>query len=570
LPPRPHNLCQVCWEGPFAAQLGLFEKALDLEELLKGPYLSDGGYSYSISQASLNFGAATGCVWCKLILPTHNRLPNTQSSDDESPTSEENLEVRVTVGRSISDSAALAMGSNSYQELLVIVNSFPGFGATLYASADDPAAAYITGRPPLLDVGSTHTLSLAKTCLDECIHEHKHHDALLECPGSESLLPTRLIDCTDPERPRLASTAGQSGKYVALSYVWGQDQPHKTTTANIDAYKRGIDPSLLPQTIRDAIRVTHSLGLRMLWVDTLCIIQDSAQDKLNELGHMHHIYRNAYLAIIAANAHNVSEGFLQQRTAPEVQPTLPFVCTTTSSSPSDVNGTETASQVGQIYMTDPHYFDKTVGFWGDADRDPIKARAWCLQEYMMSPRMLVFASQTIQYRCSTTVRNVGRGRLSLRGPRLPGALLLPTTPAIEPLSVEWSAIHDTWLWIVQDYSRRAITFPSDKLVACSAVAAEYHRVLRSDYLAGFWRASLLKDLLWHVPENARRPRPTTYRAPSWSWAAVDGGIMAASFLGEDDENVIAELVRCEITLKEAALLFGEVTSGTLVLRAPLI
>ncbi|KAH9850211.1 heterokaryon incompatibility protein-domain-containing protein, partial [Lenzites betulinus] len=419
LPPRPDDVCHVCWEGPFAAQL----------DLLKGPHRSDGGYSYSISRANLESGAVAGCVWCKLILPAHNDLLDVpQRPDDELLEDVQGLEVEVTVGRSRSD---LAMGPNAYQELLVIINSFPGSGAILYANADDPAAAYISGRPPLLDVGSPRALTHAKECLDECVHEHKHHGALSQTPHSKSPLPTRLIDCTDPKRPRSASTVGKSGKYVALSYVWGQDQPHKTTKANLSAYTREMDPALLPPSIRDAIYVTPSLGLHLLWVDTLCIIQDSDEDKVHELGQMHNIYRNAYLTIIAANARSVSGGFLQQRTIPESQLTLPFICAAPSLSPApEVKPNETTPRVGQIYLTDPHYFNKTVGFWGDADRDPIKARAWCLQEYMMS-------SQTLQYRCSTSARNVGRGYLDLRGARLAQALL-PYTPAVEPHSEKWA------------------------------------------------------------------------------------------------------------------------------------
>lgn len=71
---------------------------------------------------------------------------------------------------------------------------------------------------------------------------------------------------------------GQRGRYLTLSYVWGGDQAHKTTSSNITTYEGGIDPTLIPLTIRDAIFVTNALGFRWLWVDSLCIIQDSDQD----------------------------------------------------------------------------------------------------------------------------------------------------------------------------------------------------------------------------------------------------------------------------------------------------
>lgn len=122
------------------------------------------------------------------------------------------------------------------------------------------------------------------------------------------------MDCTNLARPRLISPTKDHGEYLALSYVWGNsEQAHQTTTSNVSAYERGINPRMLPQTLRDAIRVTHMLGFRSLWVDSLCILQDSPQDKAQEISGMHHIYRNAQLTIMAAGAQSVEAGFLCKR-----------------------------------------------------------------------------------------------------------------------------------------------------------------------------------------------------------------------------------------------------------------
>ncbi|EIW53238.1 HET-domain-containing protein, partial [Trametes versicolor FP-101664 SS1] len=155
-------------------------------------------------------------------------------------------------------------------------------------------------RSPILDVGSPRALALVKDHIDECVYGHERCIALSVFP--DPFLPTRLIDCTDINHPRLVTTSGRRGKYLTLSYVWGGDQVHKTTTTNISTYSRRIDPFLLPATIRDAIYVTQTLGFQFLWIDSLCIIQDSDEDKLHELGHMHDIYRYAHLTIIAASA----------------------------------------------------------------------------------------------------------------------------------------------------------------------------------------------------------------------------------------------------------------------------
>jgi hypothetical protein len=116
-------------------------------------------------------------------------------------------------------------------------------------------------------------------------------------------------------KPKLWATDGKEGKYIALSYVWGEPQAHSTTQDRLEMYQGGIELSALPQTIRDAIRVTHSLGYRFLWIDSLCILQDSDEDKRNEIGNMRSIYSDSSLVIIAASAKKVGDGFLQTRTS---------------------------------------------------------------------------------------------------------------------------------------------------------------------------------------------------------------------------------------------------------------
>ena len=232
---------------------------------------------------------------------------------------------------------------------------------------DDDAASSIVMRNAMLDVGSPRALSLAREFIDNCVEGHKH--CITHSVMSEPPLPTRVIDCTNPDCPRLVLTNGRRGKYLTLSYVWGGDQVHKTTTSNISTYECGIDASIniLPETIRNAIHVTNRRGFRSLWVDSLCIIQNSEEDKRHELGRMHNIYRFAHLTIIAANAESASAGFLQVRPAPVEMDfgnlrsggdfTLPFLCPPSPSVATEVTGRRTGSlvnqtpRVGQIHIT---------------------------------------------------------------------------------------------------------------------------------------------------------------------------------------------------------------------------
>lgn len=405
------------------------------------------------------------------------------------------------------------------------------------------------------------------------------------------------MDCTNLARPRLISPTEDHGEYLALSYVWGNsEQAHQTTTSNVSAYERGINPRMLPQTLRDAIRVTHMLGFRSLWVDSLCILQDSPEDKAQEISGMHHIYRNAQLTIMAAGAQSVAAGFLCKRDPlynddqyipDESEPpipedvALPFICpprpATSMGSWDDRSAPQL--QVGQMFVA-----DSSTALWRShsAELWRMSTRAWCLQEYLMSARALIFSPRTLLFKCLAGTRGVGGSLCAMfKEPRLPNTLFLPIPPEVEPGSKEWKDTHTAWLGVVKDYSRRSASVESDKLVACAAIAEQFHRALRSDYLAGLWRSdTLLTNLLWEADKvessmlGRRHTRPTVYRAPSWSWASLEGIIQQSSLYIMDFEDTqtvaLAKVVQCVVTLEDAALPFGRVTGGTLVLRGALI
>lgn len=402
------------------------------------------------------------------------------------------------------------------------------------------------------EVNSPQALALELECISDCKRNHEQCLPL----GDASILPTRLIDCRSPANPRLVSMNGERGTYLALSYVWGEPQPHSTTTINLATYLDGIDVSLLPQTIKDAISTTKTLGYQYLWADTLCIIQDSPEDKAIEIAQMPAIYGNAALTIIAASANRVSEGFLQDRFRPTASHRI---------LPVRIPG---STQIGTIHLS-PFSMERR-----DGPTEPVESRAWCLQERFLSPRALVFASQTVEYHCQTAIVNLGHAACDLEviRQRLPEIVFRPETDLPSELSAEdWGALRVAWSNVLTSYTRRAVTDPADKLVALGGVAAHFHRLRNSRYLAGIWEDTLRDDLLW-CTDGEPRARPAGYRAPSWSWAAIDGQV----FLHVRDPDQrggtvqLCKVVRCDVTLAREVLPFGGVTSGTLVLRAPMV
>ncbi|OJT09456.1 hypothetical protein TRAPUB_14059 [Trametes pubescens] len=161
--------------------------------------------------------------------------------------------------------------------------------------------------------------------------------------------------------------------------------------------------------------------------------------------------------------------------------------------------------------------------------------------------------------------------------RLPD-LLFAADARDEPISLtaaDYRALHWAWSEAIGDYTRRTVTKPGDKLVAFAAIAELFQRTWRAEYLAGLWRPTLLQDLLWATNYEGRAPRPERYRAPSWSWAAVDGHVVASlldDWLGAGVGTAVqrCEVLECEVVPATPLLPLGKVLSGTLRLRAAMV
>jgi hypothetical protein len=122
---------------------------------------------------------------------------------------------------------------------------------------------------------------------------------------SDSGVPSRLLDVSSAQ-PKLVDTASlpsQTGVgYAALSHMWGDidaPAPLRTLLSNIEEMKKGIEVERLPRNFLDAVRVCRRLRLDYVWIDSLCIIQDSKEDWSAEAENMHRYYRDAEVTIVA-------------------------------------------------------------------------------------------------------------------------------------------------------------------------------------------------------------------------------------------------------------------------------
>lgn len=423
------------------------------------------------------------------------------------------------------------------------------------AKTGDNASAIVTPKDRVLNVSSDSSYKMALERLAICVETHEHCPK----PDEENILPDRVVDCANPLNPKVVETKGQmKGKYATLSYVWGykakQDYDTKIGTLK-SRVEEGFVLSGFPQTIQDAIISTHKFGLRYLWIDSLCIVQDCPTDVAQQMGKMNKIYRGAYVTIIAASSDHVTKGFLKDRLSRIPAARIPFVCH---------DGT-----VGSVCLAnlDWDFWDARHAYYDVIE--PVNGRGWCMQERFLSERAFVFASDTLRYYCQTETVSIGDALCEpSTSMSLPRSIFLPNYKLSEEELVK---ARQAWQYVIWDYTRRELRIGGeDKLNAVGGIAEQFSSVWNSRYLAGIWEHNLLEDLLWER-SIASDPvaRSHIYRAPSWSWASMDGivdGTVQAETLKVGQPGVLhCEIVECEVTLRSTKSPFAAVTAGHLKL-----
>ena len=208
------------------------------------------------------------------------------------------------------------------------------------ADETSPAAEFITPQPLEQSSSIWQTFRLIESWTKSCEDGHEKcqlgytyeelqnageaddEPARLRAKYSEEnvQLPTGLIDVDSFRKDvRLIVSASfeNGGRYLALSHVWGKIKHFKTESTNLDNHRTRNLFDNLPKTFRDAVLVTRASGLRYLWIDSLCIIQDSPSDWEREVSHMASVYMNAYATISAAASENSDGGLFFDRELPE-------------------------------------------------------------------------------------------------------------------------------------------------------------------------------------------------------------------------------------------------------------
>ncbi|KAF8963111.1 heterokaryon incompatibility protein-domain-containing protein [Flammula alnicola] len=426
-----------------------------------------------------------------------------------------------------------------------------GFGLCVEHDTDLLSTEF-RGRIVETDASSSMSLQCATQWVQQCDHYHE------ECrPGiTRAPLPSRVLDVghSSSDTIRLWETRGASGSYTTLSYIWGKAPQFTTTAATLNARKEGIPFDALSKAMQDAVVITRRMGIQYLWVDAVCIIQGDATDWQRESGRMGDIYANSYLTISAAGGRDTSQGCFVPRPSRNY---TEFDYTTQNG----VTGQLSVYPVPVLRALRTLRFD-----YLKMESEPISERAWTLQERVLTCRTLFYASDQMYFECR-------KHFLSEDGVLLEGRHFSVDMDTIKLVNARTQTANgkgmdtrELWDTVLNAYTPRNLTNPTDKLPAFSGMAARFEKIFDDKYLAGLWERRLIGDLLWTGGKGGAWP-PPRYRAPSWSWAAVDHSQSPMTRYRQCKK--LATILASDVTISGLNP-FGEVSDGRITLRAPLI
>ncbi|KAH8683001.1 heterokaryon incompatibility protein-domain-containing protein [Tricladium varicosporioides] len=428
----------------------------------------------------------------------------------------------------------------------------------VYTLQEEPSSSIVSRRPLNLDFGGGTALQTASLYLKTCLNRHS------SCRSSTPpLLPTRVLDIEtlQPSNSiRLhTSQESQRSNYAALSYCWGGSQDTLLSKSTIESYSEQLSLDTCSQTIQDAVLVTRGLGLRYLWIDALCILQDESADKTHEIENMGKIYKDATVTISAANSPSARQGFLTFRGHPSPISTA-IICPQ------------------REFISEGQPQDLTLGkLWLDRERihdhstEPLSLRGWAFQEQVLSSRLLQYGSEGITWHCldqdktvqvlPTCVRYKQRSKASRPG-------------ILDRLMLTHGKIgYKLWTEMIEDYSGRSLGVPSDRLKAIAGIASELQQLSGDKYLAGLWEEDLLYQLGWRqdtTDKVSQTPISRKTTSPSWSWASTEGKVLFGGDLSADYLDSTALVHSCCVTPKIPKAPFGDVSSGRIVISAKIM
>ncbi|KAJ0413601.1 heterokaryon incompatibility protein-domain-containing protein [Aspergillus carlsbadensis] len=360
---------------------------------------------------------------------------------------------------------------------------------------------------------SIHILLQARHMLESCRSKHP------KCAedADAGWLPTRLIFVGSSEHPvdaRLTITSDlepseRPTHYVALSHKWGKIPfLMLEEKKNLAEFRARIPVEDLRTTFQDAIEVTRGLGFQYLWIDSLCIMQDSKEDWLRESVVMDLVYRNAVCTLAASEAESLEQG-LFDAARPTIQ--LSFIHSL------ELLG---SPRCFTISLDPQSFIPRRLA------QSPLLTRGWVVQERYLAPRTIYFGSPLI-FECRECLMSDGYpGEVPIQYPLVIQRKIWPSLLQGEERPYKY------WTTAVGAFTKCSLTKSEDRLIAMSGIAKTLAPILRSRYVAGLWEEYLPQCLLWCVDKVPAEDESAEnvdscgqeYIAPSWSWGSTKGAV----------------------------------------------
>ncbi|KAI8314842.1 hypothetical protein K4K61_003860 [Colletotrichum sp. SAR11_59] len=318
--------------------------------------------------------------------------------------------------------------------------------------------------------------------------------------GSLDFIPTRVLDVGTektwpPKYVKLVDTKemGVKGPYMTLSHCWGKGKFVQLTEKDMEEFTTtGIPWETAPHgqdicgnvNFAQALKITWLLKQRYIWIDSVCIIQDSKDDWNVESKLMHKVYRNSFCA-------SPRFGGRSWRILP--------------------------SDLWDQDLLGCHLY----------------TRGWVFQERMLSPRLIQFGQQQIFWDCAT------KSACEILPDGLPASLdtragvdrywrqrLQDAAITVRPLvDTSEGSLEKFWESAVRTYTACNLTKSSDRNPAIWGVAKLVRDALGEEYAYGLWSTRIEEQLAWRVTDPGMSSYPdVSNEAPSWSWTRLQGTI----------------------------------------------
>lgn len=387
-----------------------------------------------------------------------------------------------------------------------------------------------------------------KGWVDGCL---QHHNSCTRDTGQ--FRPSRLLDLAGEvgdndirlivSEFHLPKNKGRQNHYATLSYCWGPPGLNaRTTKENIEERRRRIPLDSLPRTVRDAVQVTRELGIRYLWVDALCIIQEDAEDWGRESAVMGQIYRKSLCTLAAAVGNDCNTGLFKRREAAELSASRMLF----------IEGGQ--SDRGLILQPSLDHWYSSV------ELSTLSTRGWVMQERILAARTIFFTEEGIFWQCADRSSSQFNETVSTNWEfKSTSKSARQSKPRFNDLVKDWRAEAQEysfkstgkvttgkisllaasfasrtrrsvearpWHNLVFEFTQRDLTQPNDRLRAVEGIANEFAESANDVYVnnGGIWKSDMIGGMAWYRQWNHDSKQLSI--APSWSWASVSGQIIS--------------------------------------------